>query len=598
MMRQLVIIIMFLSGSSLLFSGIGKAQEKNKFEIENISIKGINAFDEMSITNLMNTKISSLFHKSYFDKKTFEDDINSIEIYYHDQGYLDAHVLKYEMQFNEDSTAVNISVFLNEGEPTKILSIEFKGIEEGNEEELRNSIAIKSDTYFRRSEIIESKISILSYYYSHGYSDAEVNPIIDIDKEKKQVSLLFDIKENSRFIIDEIHIQGLKKTKPYILDREIGFKRGETVNQTKLLKTQRDIYETGLFRSVYIYATKPVSGKPGVKDIIIELEEKDSIRMNVSTGYDTEEEIRGKIEAYTINLMGTGRKLGSSARISRISRILSGSYTSPRILGTKWQMDIDTGWGYLIEPSYHLRKVYGLVSIGRKIGKHTLFRMQYRQDISEAENITLSTLPDHLKNNISSIELSLRHDRRNNLFNATKGVYWEITTELGQNFYGKNNTFVRSVGKIKYYYPLNRYTIAASALKIGSLSTRQRLLDTPLQERFYSGGGNSVRGYGYKMLGPLDSNGNPFGGKLVLTWNILELRRKLYKILHMVIFCDMGNVWKSAETFQITDVRTTSGLGLRLRTPVGVIRFDYGFKLDRKKNESSGEYYFSMGQAF
>ncbi len=597
-MRQTIYIISLFSVFILLFSDIGNSQEKNKFEIKNITIKGITAFDEVSITNLMHTKKSSLFNKSYFDKKIIEDDIHSIEIFYHDQGYLDAKVLKYDTQVNKDSTSVNINIFIDEGEPIKILSIEFKGVEAVNEEELKNIISITSDTFFRRSKIIESKISILSYYYSHGYSDAEVHPVIDIDNEKKQVSILFDIKENNKFVINEIHIEGLKKTKRYILEREIEFEPGETVNQSILLESQRNIYETGLFRSVYIYPDEPSSGGQGEKDIIIELEEKDSIRMNVSTGYDTEEEIRGKIEAYTINLMGSGRKLGTAVRVSRIRRIFSGSYTSPRVFGTKWQMDVDTGLGYLIEPSYNLRKVYGLVSVGRKIGNHTLFRIQYRQDISKAENITLSTLPDQLKNHISSIELSLRHDRRNNLFNATKGVFWEITTEFGQNFYNKNKTFVRSVGKVKYYYPLNRSTIIASSLKIGALSTNQTLLDIPLQERFYSGGGNSIRGFGYNKTGTLDSNNKPFGGKLIMTWNIFELRRKIYKILHMVVFCDSGNVWRNSETFDITDIRTTSGIGLRIRTPVGVIRFDYGFKLDRKRDESHGKYYLSMGQAF
>ena len=574
-----------------------QAQE-NKVKVANITFEGIGAFLDNRIEQLVITKKSSFFHKSYFDRQVFDNDIEAIEIFYRDQGFLNAEVLNYETLFDEDSASVNIVIYINEGEPTKLLKIECSGNKVVSNKEVMDQVIIKPGDNFQNGAIDESSVSILTYYRTQGFPDAKVDPTVTIDHEKKHASVLFNIKENSMFTIEEIRINGLEKTKRKIIDREIGFIIGDTINSSKLLDSQRKIYETGLFHSVYIHPTEPVSGSESKKDVIVELREKDSIRMSVSAGYDTEEEFRSKIEAYTINLMGMGKKLGASGRISFIRKKLSGSFTSPRLFDTKWDLDINTGWDYLDEPSYDLRRIFGLMSVGRKIGPHTFFRIQYRQDHSKAENITLSTIPDKTTNDISSIELSLRHDRRNNLFNATKGIYWEITTELGSYLSGKPASFLYFAGRIKYFYPLNRFTIMATSLELGVINTNHGLLEIPLQERFYSGGGRSVRGYQYNMVGPLDANGKPLGGKLKIIWNIFEIRRKIYKIISGVVFCDAGNVWENAEDFDMSDIRTSSGLGLRLNTPVGVIRFDYGFKFERRKDESLGELYFSMGQAF
>ncbi|MBN2569397.1 MAG: outer membrane protein assembly factor BamA [Deltaproteobacteria bacterium] len=596
-MKYILLTINLLLCFLMFLPYTSQAQGKN-IKVANITFEGISAFLDDRIRQLIITKKSSFLHKSYFNRQVFEDDIEAIEIFYHDQGYLDAEVRKYETHIDEDSSSVNITIYINEGVPTKVLKVEFSGNEAVSKEEFSNQVSVAPGDNFRNGAIDESSVSILTYYRTKGFSEAEVEPTATIDHENKQVSVLFNIKENSLFIIEEIRINGFEKTRINIINREIGFKSGDTINSSMLLESQRKIYETGLFRSVYIHPTETASGREGKKDVIVELHEKDSIRMSVSAGYDTEEEFRGKVEAYTINLMGMGKKLGASGRISFIRKKLSGSFTSPRLFATQWHMDINTGWDYLDEPSYNLRRIFGLMSIGRNIGNYTFFRIQYRQDHSKAENITLLTIPDKTANDISSIELSLRHDRRNNLFNATKGIYWEITTELGDYLSGKTASFLHSNGRIKYYYPLHRFTILATSLELGVINTARGFLEIPLQERFYSGGGRSIRGYEYNMVGPLDANGKPLGGKIKIIWNIFEVRRKIYKILDGVVFCDAGNVWKNSGTFDITDIRTSSGLGLRLNTPVGVIRVDYGFRLNRSKDDPRGKIYFNMGQAF
>ncbi len=595
-MKSFRLISILLLCLCMLLCEIVYAQQEKRMKVDTISIRGTKAFDAKRISRIMLTEESSLFNTFYFNSQTFDEDITAIEIFYHDQGYLDARVNSDVMFANEDSTRVNITININEGSPTKINRIIIQGNEIVSEKELENQIPVKSGHIFRRNELDETRVSIISFYRTKGFIETSVEIEESIDNTAHQANIEITIDERRRFTINSIQIQGLEKTRKHVIDREIGFEPGDTINHSKLLESQRHIYETGLFRSVYVHAAE--SESDSTKNIIIELEEKDRIRTSVSAGYDTQEKVRGKIEAYTINLLGSGRKLGASGRISVIRRKLSGSFTSPRVFGSKWQMDFNTGWHFYDEPSYDLIKVFGLMSLGRNMGENTLVIMQYRQDFSKAKNINLSTIPGQTRNNISSMEFSIRHDNRNNLFNATKGIYAELTSEFGGNIFDKSYRFVRTIGRLKYFYPVHRYTTIATSLEIGNIKTNHSLLDIPIQERFYSGGGQSIRGFEYNKVGPLDDKGNPVGGKYKLVWNVLEIRRKIYKLFDMVAFYDAGNVWRNIENINISNIRTTAGLGIRFNTNVGVIRIDYGYKFDKNKNESPGKFYFSMGQAF
>jgi translocation and assembly module TamA len=122
--------------------------------------------------------------------------------------------------------------------------------------------------------------------------------------------------------------------------------------------------------------------------------------------------------------------------------------------------------------------------------------------------------------------------------------------------------------------------------------------DIPLNERFYAGGPNSLRGFGYQLVGPLDSDGDPTGGRLKLVWNLVEIRQAVYKMIGLALFADVGDILWQPEAFRLGNIRTSAGVGLRANTPIGIMRLDYGVNLKRKKGEPEAKLYFNMGQAF
>jgi outer membrane protein assembly factor BamA len=138
--------------------------------------------------------------------------------------------------------------------------------------------------------------------------------------------------------------------------------------------------------------------------------------------------------------------------------------------------------------------------------------------------------------------------------------------------------------------------IYATGIRLGMIRglTVDQVIPT---ERFYAGGGTTVRGFKQDTLGPLDQYGDPLGGNAMLVLNN-EVRFPMLSIFDAVGFVDVGNVFPLVSDFRFSELRKTAGFGLRLRTPSLMLRFDYGFKLDRRPGESAGAFFFSIGQAF
>jgi len=202
------------------------------------------------------------------------------------------------------------------------------------------------------------------------------------------------------------------------------------------------------------------------------------------------------------------------------------------------------------------------------------------------------------KSNTRSVKVMFNRDTRDNLFDATKGFYLEASSEFGGFFTAKTRKFIRFNGQFKYFYPFNSLTIIGTSVELGIMDADGGLSYIPLHERFYTGGPNSMRGFEYEKLGPLDKKRIPIGGKIKFVWNLIEVRRTIYKMIGGVFFIDIGNVWLTSRDMGLRDVRFAIGLGLRVNTPIGLGRLDYGFNVDRQKHEPRGQLYFSMGQAF
>jgi outer membrane protein insertion porin family len=493
---------------------------------------------------------------------------------------------------------VHVHIRISEGELTLIEGVTVFGNYVFSDSLLFNRVAIKPKEPFKRMKIQDATLSLLTLYANSGYLEAEVKPDIRINSETHRALVDFIIQEKIQFSIDKIRLEGLKKTSSRVVNRELLFRPGEVVKYSRLLESQRRLYLTGLFKSAFIRPQPADSQDSTQKDILIQLQENESIEFNVAAGYGSVEKARGRIEVFNTNLAGTALKAGLSAKASFISRSLEGSFTEPWTLGLRWRTDVNLLFEYLEQPGFDLTRKGGRLVIGKTFGKRSTASLTYRYEDSKLSNIQVSTIPEELKTNVRSLMLLLIYDTRDNLFNSNRGIYLGWHNELAGSFLSGTDTFVRSIVRFKYFYPWRRSTIIASALEIGWMDFFGTSHDIPLNERFYAGGPNSLRGFGYQLVGPLDAERDPFGGRLKVVWNMLEIRQSLYKMIGAALFADIGNVWLRPKDFHFGDLRTSVGFGIRANTPIGILRLDYGINLQPKEDEPHEKLYFNMGQAF
>jgi outer membrane protein insertion porin family len=175
---------------------------------------------------------------------------------------------------------------------------------------------------------------------------------------------------------------------------------------------------------------------------------------------------------------------------------------------------------------------------------------------------------------------------------------------------GSDLTFWRYFGQYFKYLPLTDpaplpfgkglekpRVVYAGGVRIGLADTTGGQEDLARSERFFTGGGTTIRGFKQDQVGDRDILGRARGGEATLIINN-ELRFPVAGIFDAVGFVDMGNVFTRIEDFSLSSIRKTAGAGLRVRTPYFLLRLDYGFKLDRKMDESRGAFFLSIGQAF
>jgi outer membrane protein assembly complex protein YaeT len=567
-------------------------------KVKSVVIEGNEAFSDRRLKRLMLTRPHRFYSRSYYYPEVLEEDLRGLVQFYQLSGYLEAAVSDYDVEVDSTENKASIEITLVEGEQTFIEGIGVFGAAVFSDSLILERIGVRKGDPFRRRKIQDGVLSILSLYADHGYFDAEVNPDIRINSETHRALVDVIIEERRQSRIGDIRIEGMEKTKDRIVTRELSFRRGEVARYSRLLESQRLLYLTGLFQSVFVRPVASAVRDSTVRDILIDLKENESVELNFYIGYGSVERGRARIELFNNNVAGSARKLGVAPYVSFISYGVETSFSEPRTFGLRWRTDLNMMYSYREEPTYDIERVGGRIVLGRTLRKRSTVSLAYRYERSDLSNVEVSIDSGELEDDISSLKLSLIFDTRDNLFNAQRGLYLEWSSELAGSFLRGSEDFYKLLWRFKYHHPAGQSTVLACALETGFTDYFGESKSIPLNERFYLGGPNVLRGFEYRMVGPLDGRGEPLGGNFMLALNLIEIRRVIYKMFGGVVFVDVGNVWKSIDDFDIGDVRSAAGLGLRANTPIGIARCDFGFNLDPQGNEPAGRLYFSVGQAF
>ncbi len=571
-----------------------------KFSIEKVTIKDNEAFSDSRLMAVMVSKPSKWYRKNYYYPQVFKQDLQFLVDFYVNQGYKQAGVVHHAVKLDSAKEEARLTIEIHEGKRTFIEEYTITGNEVMATDSLQRLIPFEKGDPFRRFQLENATKQMMRFYWDRGYLDAKVTLDITELETSQQVRITFQVHEGIQYTIEKIRVLGVEFTRPRIVRRELSYDLDHVANYSKIRRSQMQLYMTGLYSSVSVDIHPATNGDSTQKSVWIEVKERENKEIQTAVGYGSQEKARGRIEATNINWLGTARKIGLIARGSFIGYSMVGFATEPWAFNTPWRWDNRIKSQYEIEPSYDVQRYTGTVSFAHSFWGQSSFTVGYRYEKAFLKNLkpTEEEIPTNMSTDISSVYQSIVFDTRDNFMNPSAGYYAESKNEFVGYFLGGTNSFTRTSLDLRYYYPWTPWTTLATRLEIGLMESPEGLGGIPLQERFYAGGPNTIRGFNYQAVGPMSSNGKPKGGRLKVVFNVAELRVSIYKMIGAVAFLDAGGIWSSPSHINPETARWSPGIGLRANSFIGMIRLDLGFNPQPIHGEPGYKIYFSLGQAF
>jgi len=339
----------------------------------------------------------------------------------------------------------------------------------------------------------------------------------------------------------------------------------------------------------------------------VKLRERKPFNARYGASYDTERGPGFITDLSVRNKLGAARVLGGRLRYDSEFREARGYVSQPLLFGRH----LDT-----ILAGYRSREIFETFITDRtgfsvqqqtRPWKSNVFSYGYRFERTDTFDKDPESIFQVPAFNVAPLQFSWTRETRDEYLNATQGSFMSGGFEWAPSLLGSDVRFIKYVGQYFKYFPLSdpvevpfggpprsRWVYAVGVRAgLGKGLGDQDLIRS---ERFFGGGSTTLRGFEKDAVGPVDFLG-PTGGEATFITNN-EIRFPIYRWIEGVGFLDMGNVYERVSDFNPTDLRYSSGFGLRVRTPFVLLRVDYGFILDRKPEEPMGGFYFSIGQAF
>ncbi len=572
-------------------------KEGPKVKIKKVIIRGNKAISSGELKKAMKSTtwglVSFITKKGYFKRADVMADSDRIKEVYFNHGYIQAAVSEPVIRFSKDRKWATLVYHVSEGGRFRVSKIEFSGNKVFATDELRKLLETRTGQPVSRAKIRDDVVAMTEKYSERGYAVVSVNPDVVPDLEKKTAEVFYQIEEGDIYHIGRIDISGNIKTRDYVIRREILLNEGDTFNSRLLKRSYERINNLNFFDNVQMQP-EPVPEKKKV-NIDVKVRERPTGFLSVGGGYSSVDHLIGMVDLTQGNLGGRGQYVKASAQLGGRSSTYEITFRDPYVLGTNYSMSTSvyrTSRDYL---DYSRNATGGEIGLGRNLNDYWNANVLYRLENATIYGIQNGASPlvlDQAGTRLtSSISPGIVRDSRDNFLDPHTGS--RNSAYLTFAGIGGDNKYLKFEVDSSWYLPVTKTTTLALRGRYG-YSTGVFGQPVPLYERFYVGGIYTVRGLGYGEGGPKDVNGQPIGGKQQIIFNtdyIFPLITDLK--LKGVVFFDTGTAYDTAPDF-----RYTSGVGIRWISPMGPIRLEWGYNLDKRPGEKSSRFEFAFGTFF
>lgn len=563
------------------------------------------------------TSSNALRYRAEMDLKTLRKALKN-------KGYFEG-TATYEKSIGEEIHQLQFTVTTGPRYTIEGVSIIIEDLENGKNpqilllpEKAEKVINIQAGEHVDLDVVLESMLRLQKYFQGKGYYCVEIQePLGRLDETKRTLTLEYKIILNGKKKIGPIHLSGLKTVSDIFVLNRLHLRSGEFYNAIKIDKAQRELLDTELFSSILITpvtSCDPLEQKRSMQeDLPLEVSLVEAPPRSIGAGvrYATIEGIGGRLYWQHRNLWGAGERLLFKIEATQIQSTLVGTFEKPDFIWTDFTLETKADATKAQTKAFWGEIVGVYLGIKHRYDDHLTYQLGSRYEYSRLKQ---------KKNQISSFvgfPLTLLYDQSNDLLNPYKG--WRARAEV--------TPYVGDIGDHGYMTKLSLFTssylrlmrkdqlVLAAWGRFGHILSSQ-LPQIPLNKRFYSGGANSVRGYGFQKLGPIGPGGRPTGGES--QWEAgIEPRIRFAENYGASVFVEVGQVFSSSKPRSAIrrkhpsqghlarkgEILAGYGVGVKYYTDIGPLRLDIAFPMKvrrhhNKRFDAPFQFYLSIGQAF
>ena len=547
----------------------------------------------------MKTRSGELLNSASFSADILEEDQRTIEGMYRNAGFEDTVVTATPEDVGH---AITVSIRIQEGRPLVVEFIDIRGDTSIPEKQLRDALKFKERDPFTPAKVDQGRAALTQLYYERGYADARVERMVERVASTNNVRITFQITEGKMYLVGAIIIAGATLTREKFIRGDSGLESYKPYNPGKVLEGQQRLYATGLFSRVEIVPLD--QSLPGVRNILIQVEEAKPIVLTYGAGYQEFEHVRGTVELSHNNLFGLARSISFRVRGSSKERLAQSTYKQPQLFNHK---DID-GFAtalveHTIQPSYTANRIdFSLATVKRFTNEKNIrifagYQVVNLQDIRVIPAVDLLPAETGIVH-IARVGASYIQDRRDNALSPNTGTFNTATFQVAARALGSEINFTSLYDQYSAYKTVRGGVVAAS-VRLGWNNPFGKTTGTnlPPTERYFAGGSTTLRGFSYDLARP--------GGGNVMSIANVEYRVPL-RILPIpnvggALFYDTGNVFPTIGDVRLKNFTHTAGFGFRYQTPFGPVRLDFGINLRPNVNgldEKRLHVFFTLGNPF
>jgi outer membrane protein assembly factor BamA len=615
--------------------------------IKAIAFRGNTHFSHEQLQQHVAAREAQLLNRGRYD----ETSVRLLTAFYQSQGFSD---VKITPQFVSANGTDLILVFeVNEGPQDIVEDLQIEGNAVPIAKLAPGGLRLGPGTPFSQSAMEEDKSKLVSSYLDMGHLSATLHQTSEaLSSDPHRFHVLYEITEGPQTLTGRVVTLGRNRTRQSLIDRDVaGIRPGAPVRESELFASESRLFERGVFDWSQVNLRRRIASQDQ-EDVIVKVHEAKRNNIlyglgfqmtnrggNVPSGrvivpglptlqlpstFVTNEETflgpRVSFQYTRTNVRGRAETVSLGALYGPLERTAEFDFINPHFRWTKWRAVVEAAADYNKQnPIFTSRQVLGTFQLERPLDEKKEHSLILRYSLSRL-NLTNPEIPELVpekdrNTRLSTLSAVYIRDSRDNALDPRKGSYVSFEVDENPRIFGANTTFTRLLGQGAYYRELKPGWMWANSVRAGLL-VPTRGEDIPISQRFFTGGGSTLRGFPLNGAGPQTavpacSNPSdpstcalievPVGGVQLLIINS-EFRMPLpfKKGLSLVTFYDGGNVFDPGLSSHSFDLRYTNsvGLGFRYSTPIGPIRVDVGRNLNPVPGINPTQIFITLGQAF